>query len=623
MSDIDEFPPGSAPIPNANAIRCISWHGLQTTEQYRRYVARIVMTVKTDAWTRQINKKVLYRIGTRSCQAVHIFKRCNYEQSFTPQKFRLNTKICRELESIVKRYDKNYPSFAECDLSGVMHVLGRAVGYFQSGRYLTCEMIRCGQPVNISSLATLSKTELDGNSVFIPHQEDFILFTVLAAAVNANGVGVFTNYVYGDLNKVALSEEEEIADCFYAVWGAVRALFAMADASDAGAVMAAAFTSGLHSAVTVLSHTAEGGLVGDMLRNVGYARPRGAIYTKYAHRFTGLPELDEKRSFLQLGEVIDSVVLITAAQAARADPLVKRGNAWYPSVFYVKESKEKQSLLEIAEKQLKNVALRGQKFCRNYAALLSATFEVSGGEGIAAEALCQGFGNIPAEGNPHACFRAIAPFYWIEPTTLFPRRDPQIVADLHGYGVLCGTKESAQMPFYELGADMVETDMEERIRIRWRSARTVGLVLAGLGKDNNQLEDVNLWSFGGSQMGLWGGGQDRRMVLRSRLHEILWKHSDAMVPAPAECLYGSAFIDLRICKRRVDKDGEQTYRTQLPTREDGIGDDAGISMLATFPTWIAAGDGGEKPRFDTRRVGSFCKKLYAAMESSAGEAGPS
>lgn len=609
--------------PTVNAVIRNTWAPLRDISQFRRYVSRVSVTIRTKGWSRQSTRRILYRVGAHFLNANEVFRPFTANGPCVPQQFCLNRSFLASLERQTGNL-RGRQGLEYCDLSAVAQALGRAVGFFTNTGQLDCDMIRAGAPVNIVSSAIPQYPVSSTNCVFIPRHLDpetgEHVFAVLAAAVNSCNVSVVTDYIRIDSNNDVVFEQPMGPDCFQAVWTALKILLWMAKQCMAGQAIAVAFCSGLHDALDVVSHTTDGLIVGDILRAIKYAPPRGTICMDGWRDYNGLANFSPAPNMAEVATVVDSIALVTAAQSSRADPLVKLGAQFYPSIFVVNKptppGEEERKFLATA--QLCNLVFRSQKWSAKYAELLAAALCVQGGEHLGSEALRSGVCNIQANGKGCIAFRSIAPWYWIEPTTLFEERSDDIPADKGGYGIICGMNCPTFMPFYEKVSKTYETDTHDLLRVRWCSARTTGIGVAGLGDDMGLVDIVPREMSEKSLVHVRGEGEIlERMKSQSCLRDYLWTRGSCWLPAPAEMLYTAPYIGMVVYKRELDENGDEKRRTAFPVDEDGMDDESGVYLVALRPMNLTDGGAGMVHHEVNRNVTSAGLRLASLLLNPA------
>lgn len=606
-----------------------------TIDVYRRYVSNVHVSFENVREKFLDSKKIIYRVGARSIVAKTIFREYDPMRASVPQAWNANPAIVSELVGTLRKESTLRSTFETCDLSGVMQVLGRAVAYYANTGTLNCNMMRSGKPINITTTALIDFPVPNNNSVFIPRtmapEMSEGVFAVLAAAVNSFGVPVVTDRaLVSNINAVMVNEPTD-ATAFHSCWLAARALLAMAHKSGAGGPMSVAFVAGIHDAMSVVAHTDEGGVVRDILRGVTYNKPRGFVWTIGWRDYAGLADLSPALSLVEAQSVVDSVALLTAAESARADPLVENNGKYYPSVFAAQHKyqysdieqtamvsgsdKERQSVRRntqrhYAKQQRSLLQMRGWQWCKLYATQLAKSLCTSGETELAAEALQNGMLSL-TEDNRHICHAVIAPWYWIEPTTLIHERDASNMADIHGYGVIAPITGSYSMPVFEHVQDPVTNNLNEFIWTKWRSARTSGLVVSMLGRPASALEDIAPRILDENGVICEGGNGllAQRLHDKERLNSYLWKRGSCWVPAPAELLHTGPYIGFKLYKRRFDMEGDIVHATALPATEYEISGDLSVVLKASRPSPLRSGAMGDLPRSIRRLVNSGSRNL--------------
>jgi hypothetical protein len=273
-----------------------------------------------------------------------------------------------------------------------------------------------------------------------------------------------------------------------------------------------------------------------------------------------LPALGQLTSIIA---IVDGILLTSAGMCARSDPCQELKGRMYPTVIQSRhgdicngfnDDADLGDSLDISRK----IALICSSFSDVYAANLGKLFLLHGGEEVVSKYLQENF-NAMTYGfsDRHLQHKIVAPYYWIEPTSLFKNYDDSYIAERHGYGVIVGTKDNSRdiMAFEDM--DVMDQSNMYYMDCTFRSARTSGMIIHHQLNAQNGLGAVRLWQGGLDDFCLRGGIDESiaTSVQENRnLDEYLWRRGDAGVPAPAELLYTNEKIKLMCVTNTVDED---------------------------------------------------------------------
>lgn len=136
---------------------------------------------------------------------------------------------------------------------------------------------------------------------------------------------------------------------------------------------------------------------------------------------------------------------------------------------------------------------------------------------------------------------------WIEPTTLFEGQPDDIPADKGGHGVICGTISPTFMPFYETVWITIQLDTHDLLQVRWCSARTSGIGIAGF-DDDMRLADVVPREMSERSLVLVGGIDEflEQMKSQSCLRNYYWTRGSPWLPASRNAVHYSVYRNGRV-----------------------------------------------------------------------------
>lgn len=247
------------------------------------------------------------------------------------------------------------------------------------------------------------------------------------------------------------------------------------------------FSKGLHSACSVVGHTDEGGLTRDVLRECRFGVPFGGL-PSCCPAYEGLPSFVETSALCGLVQVVDSLLLRSATAVAHAAPVIEFDSGTSRPVVVDGEYNAAQLADDIAakcstltaddEKEAARLELEreyGSRHVRTLKTGLSDTY----GEfakiycGALEKILCFGPTNseykeasewisasldsvlLTADNRHLLKNECVAPFFWIEPSSLLPRCWLGTRAEEHEWASLGLEGEQYSCPFF---VGLEETD---------------------------------------------------------------------------------------------------------------------------------------------------------------------
>jgi len=480
------------------------------------------------------------------------------------QRFRLNEAVEQELSGISRKYSNFSGKFEFADFSAMLEVLSAGVACYSLYGSLNHNDMMAGMPLSIRALSTYDDpVGASEKSIFIPRSVSTTYsrgtFSALVCAANMVGTTVATDVVHLDANSnspvVTMVDGAELA---LGCYDAIRLLLGVMEDSQAGAMGVYAVTRGIHVAMTVVAHTDEGGYMRKVFRSEAFAPSFGGIYAQKERTYCGIPFPSKERysSFIAL---TDGMALATAGLVANCDPLIEYKGRWYPTIYGAGELSRCNSV-KANEDSANNIGMKIASTCGTfstmYAEELARLFGIMAGDVGPVVAHMQAcFNWAGGSGDRHLAYTSVAPFYWIEPTSLFKVKGADTIAVREGYGTLVGVFETSAMPYFE-GLAVVNAGSESSSIIAgFRGARTCGAVLHHAQNVNNGLGAIVIRQASAISFAHRGGTDepiDASMQRSAPLSDYLWGRGDAGVPAPSELLYTDKAIGLIVQHGKFD-----------------------------------------------------------------------
>nr|UGZ04785.1 coat protein [Starmerella bacillaris totivirus 1] len=281
--------------------------------------------------------KTVYQVGRRDVK----FKSCVKKDSGTVKffsSFDLPTFVTAGISKSLGRNAGFAGSITSADYTGIVYVLAAAVAHYASSGELTFNDILCGNGLKVRSVDNAEiPVGVNTSSFYMPRgvSDGTVLnvFDAIAAAVNSYGVTVYTDHIERDGTRVTINTATN-ALLAQQCWLGIKVLFSIAQSVGEAGPLALALTKGVHSVMTVVGHTDEGGFMRSVLRRGDYVAPYGGVFTtpEMYRDYNGLPmpRYDQPGSFAVL---IDQIALSTAAAVSVCDPTVSVNGKTFPTVI--------------------------------------------------------------------------------------------------------------------------------------------------------------------------------------------------------------------------------------------------------------------------------------------------
>lgn len=568
----------AVPLSEVVGVSQDGW--LPNANDSRGYMAVVNTVAKMRNLMDGSNKRVRYYVGKRAV-TTHVQQ---LTRAIVPVNAVQNSiKVSKIISSEMVKFEKKYTPFPSqwdtMDLAPMGNQLARALALYTINGQITCGNIRGGQPILIRSYNVIAEsTGVTRGSVFIPRQASFgagqAAFAALAAAANAFGSVVHTDSIEMNQNNAPVIAEVEGATLARGIVQALRILLSIYDACEQGAVMALAITKGVHEILSVRGHTDEGSIMRDVLRRCEYMAPFGGVYTELAKGYFGLPTGSEynPRTFVA---IVDAIALKSAALVALSDPLIFHEGKFFPTVMIDSDTAVSAAGTIVAgtddgEQRMTRMLYQcSSEFCSIYAKNLSWLFMVQGGHDIAATVLSRQFASIAGQRTRHLRYTAAAPFFWIEPTSLFANT-PGSVAEQKGYGVYAKIGETSQLPWFEEVNILGDKGTQILIGVKQRSARTSGLMLHLNQHHQDGLANFIPMQFSDDRMTFVGGVNDisTKKNGNESIANYTWGRGHSDLQAPAEILYTGKYIGFRVILTTIDPATSDFTISHTPSRDE-------------------------------------------------------
>lgn len=591
IPDVRGFTSDDAPL--ASVVFRTTGVPLRNNDEFTRYSSTLISNTEMRGEKKERHHIIGYQIGRRRDTTLVPYTVEDENISSMDQRIQLSEAWTHELQTAVTKEMNVSPSFRCADLSGVVYRLSAALATYTLTGDITRQDLAGGQELRVSALRTMTEAMPVVGTVFVPRNANLLdspaAFSALVYAINGAGSAVVTDRVQVDANNAVMIPHYNGHSLAMGILTALRILFSMYKSAGAGCIAGLAYTIGIHSVGSVVSASDEGGYMRDVLRMCQYGRPYGGIYAEALRGYTHFPVFS-KGDMAAAQTLVDGSLLKTAGLTALCDPLTDISGRKYPTLFATGDIAPEGAITapyEGDDADLRSQSIRSEiastcrRFCDRYVTGLGEmVVGDTGGQAVASDALTHMF-NMAASsaGNRHTCFDVVAPYYWIEPTSLFQKKDSG-PATREGHGLMCGTFERSESDAYPKARITVNDSSELGVAFEYRSVRTTpGLVHMYLTRGDG-LAHVSPYQFRSERMALVGGGHvgadapggnvaETRAMGRS-FASYFWRHGFTMLPSPAEALYLGAEIGAKFELRTGSWLQSRETDVVLPTTDSGV-----------------------------------------------------
>jgi hypothetical protein len=559
---------------------------LTALDTYRRYVSTMSMSTSMRSLPDATNKSILYEIGLSGMEQATMLKHIVEPEDQMTQVVQMSDVVSFQLAALHKKFTNFTGTYDYMDLSAIGFQLAKGIAKYNNTGSLTATELRGGKPLNIRGLG-IPTDPISSNSaaVFIPRTAATIqgpsAFNALVSAVNAYGSTVYTDVLEMDGNNCPVMMDYADGALVSGCYAGLRILLSMYDLGGNGAVMAYAITRGFHAMNTVVGHSDEGGFMRTVLRKGGFKSPFGGIFMDNVTAYNALP-MPSPNNDSQLCACIDSILLSTAAAVTVADPCIRIEDRVYPSI-YSTDATGHDRKIDLGRK----IALDGGAFSEAYIAAIAKIFGVSGNIERASNHLFNCMTWAARSPERHLGNETVAPFYWIEPTTIL-KKCFGTVAENEGFGSLVSVGCDVEVDALPKCRVAVQNGPVTLIGYEHRTARTVPLINYLQGHRLDGLANIRPMNYIAEKMVLKGGqhSAEQSRNLSQDIGWYVWGRGQCSITAPAECTYIGSVMGAMIKHHTFDD-----LFSVLPTHMYNPGElcSARIKMSASRPVRIKDG----------------------------------
>nr|AMQ11130.1 coat protein [Beauveria bassiana victorivirus 1] len=534
--------------------------------------------------------------------------------------------LAEDFVGLAKKFTNFSASFGSSSLAAIVERLGKAIAAQSVYGDVNSTDLRAGRALTLNALSTYDgPVNSLANTVFIPRLVNSVIagdvFAVLANAVAGEGSTVATDVI--ELDATTRQPIVPFVDgdgIFRACVDALRILGANMIACDQGPLFAYALTRGIHKVLSVVAHTDEGGITRDLLRVSAFAAPFGGIHYGLTP-YSGLPAIASNNA-CDLACYVDSIAMITAGLVAHCDPGVTLNGYWFPTFYSGTSTGDTEGRPgdELAGDAAMSRRIHAQlaasigSFAEGYIAGLGRIFAADGQTDRAVSHMCATATLINGD-NRHLRFPSVAPFFWVEPTSLIPHDLLGSPAEAHGAGSFA-TRDVVRSR--ELFEDLVPVGSPDTAFTAYhalmRFPRTSWLFLHWLGHPANGLGSIPVRQLDPNAI-IHPGSCPNHQAVRDRVEaslpftDYLWVRGQSPFPAPGEMLNLAGTVGFLVKHLTFDDEGLPTPE-HLPTAREFISSE--VSIHVGRPMGLTTGPSNARDATVRRAKTRAARELSAA-----------
>lgn len=542
---------------------------------FRRYMSVVQTSTTIDGIPDIDRKRIFYEVGSHYDTAGQALAVAPATVLSLEASHNNGPALSEEFKGLAKKYSNFSGRFDRSSLCGVVERIARGLAAWSLFEGVTGASLQAGQPIHLTALDVwTSPVEANRAHVFIPRVVDTQItpevFSILVLAIAGEGGRVATDRVQVDANTNQPYVPDVDNDAFpRACVDALRVLGSNYAEGGAGDLFCLALTKGLHHVLTVVGHTDEGGFMRSVLRRGCFEPPYGAVHGGLP-TYIGLPALSSVQA-VAVGGYVDSLALMTAGLVAHCDPGVIRDGEWFPSIFtqttsalpVVRPGNHQASVPAGLTRCRNAIVADFGRFAALYVPSLCKLFGFGENSGIAQRALCAFAGDIPAD-ERHLQFVSVAPYFWVEPTSLIDPGFCGTMCESEGFGSYGAKMSSTLIPAWEACSPRTTGVLTHSlVNVKMRSARTSGFIAHFNGHAQDGLGAVFPRQLDPGGI-IHPGNNVAQPEVRDRLDAqvdmagYLWTRGQSPFPAPAELVNTGLTMGLLVRHMSVADDGDIT-----------------------------------------------------------------
>jgi hypothetical protein len=531
-----------------------------------------------------------------------------------------------EFVGLAKKFSNFSGNFTYCNLAGMVERISKTLAASSVYAGVSTQHMLAGRPLSVYALGTYAgPVSASTTTVFIPRLTDSILapdvFSVLAHAAAGEGSCVATDTVNVDAVSrcpivPAIYNEALPRACV----DALRILAANMSAAGSGDIFAYAMTRGLHSVCTLVAHCDEGGVMRDILRTSGFSAPFGGIHYALGP-YTPLPALSSAHPRGVAGYV-DSLLLMTGALVAHCDPGTVVNSLWMPTVIDGSTDLDGEVDCGVAQEPGQHCKAQVQTslarimsvFAETYCRGLAKLFGFVSLSQIAARHMT---GCVPLmEASRHLNYPSVAPFFWVEPTSLIPHDFMGSAAETEGFAAFATKGQSRSLPAWEGIRCVGSMDSTRTSYVaKFRGARSTPFLAHWSGHKLNGLGCVKIRQLDPNAIVHPGPDSDDprvydRITKGKSLSSLLWTRGQDPFCAPSEALNIAGTIGFEVHHITWSENGDPTAEHVPRAREFAA---TQVAFHVSAPTGLKAGALGRVDRVGARGRTIAMRELSMAI----------
>nr|UUG74267.1 MAG: putative coat protein [XiangYun toti-like virus 11] len=388
-------------------------------DSYRLYKSGIDFRTTPNGKVVNDHVDITYRIGIRSA-----FVNCMRSMTLVPsvrtmhQNFVCSTVVTDGFTKYAQRYNPAIQISQKMDLSALIEQLAAGLAAFTHTGLLHPTDLSLGQVPDVMTLNTNRLLSSPGDGcVYVARGIDSqMTLGTLCAIVHATagcGGKIVTDYLAVDVNtnspilhnfcNAVLAE-----GCILAL----RYIAALYEVNGVSDMFSLALARGINRVTTISGHSDEGSFMRKVLRVGAFSRPYGFV-SPLNGEASSLP-MPRTCSVASYRIVFDSMALGVAALVAESDPGMMVAGKPIPFMSVCPAD----SNIHYGSQHISNISRVAIPFSRNYLRNLNRYFGLTSYGGSAEYALGAMLTNSWLCDDRHLNYSSVAPFYWIEPTTI-------------------------------------------------------------------------------------------------------------------------------------------------------------------------------------------------------------
>nr|QDH91164.1 MAG: hypothetical protein H4RhizoLitter2077_000001 [Totiviridae sp.] len=543
---------------------------LTDTATFRRYTSGVVTEAMVRGCVDTRQAVIHYEVGRRFKTITDALAPVRGGQRVDAA-YHTGAALAEDFVGLAKKYSNFSATFEYTSLAAIVERLARCLAVCSTTPGVTSVHLRGGEALHIQALGTH-----DGpvnslvTTVFIPRLVNSNVrgdvFSVLVNAVAGEGGSVSTDVLEVDaITRQPIIPEVEGDGLPRALVDALRVLGSNMIASGQGPLFALAFTRGIHKVLTVVSHTDEGGVMRDLLRAGSFGVPFGGIHYGLAD-YVGIPALSADMA-VQTAAYVDGIALATAGLVAHCDPGERYDGRWFPTFYSgsggdaltVHAGTHVTGTAAMAARNHGQLISGLSRFADLYISGLGELFSARGDTRLGSVFFCTA-GSMMSVESRHLRHASIAPWFWVEPTSLIPAGFVGSSAETEGFASYGGRDSTATRAAWEDIVSVGPGDVfSNGYHVLMRSARTAWFLAHWVDNPRNGLGCVTVRQLDPLAI-VHPGPCDTVTDVRDRvsntrpLSDFLWKRGQSPFPAPSEFLNLTGTIGLHVRHSTLDDD---------------------------------------------------------------------